>query len=346
MYKIWLVYVKFLKSNSETSWTIYNQLVFDYHFHRISGSPSGVWSIALIYVYWCREILSWTILLPLFLTTFKMPYTRLNSNQTIAEQLGSVEDVCFITKEALDLLVREMADARRDQIEIDRNIAQSLEKIANSMAEMSANAVSTSANLCQKLDDLTVALKSSNATLSAQSTSVDEYLKQRKSIAEKIARHELVSSYYDELLKEQSPFARKEFRQKVNKNASETDLRHRRQQTIDNVKVEINLMQDRLTEFNEKKRKLDEKIDIFLQQNEDSRLEIQEQVQAIDRKAREEYERDKLSLMKKTDEEEKRTTNEYLISFQGEERDSSSQRENSKNSRGRYHRRPPRNNRR
>ena len=268
-----------------------------------------------------------------------MPTTRLNASQPIADQLESGEDICIITKEALQLIIRENADERKDQTDLSRRIAVSLERIADCMDGMKDNATTTSATLCQKLDDLTATIKNSNTSFMTSSTDVDEYLSKRKSLAVKIARHEALSEYYSEQI--QVPFIRKEFRVKVNKNASETDLRHRRKQAIDNVNYEIAIMQDRLIEFGEQKNKLDEKIEKFLQQNEDSRAEISEQVKNIDLKAREDYTRDKLSLIKKTDEEEKRTITEFLLSFQGEERDSSGQRD-SKNSRGGRKSRPPR----
>ena len=146
-----------------------------------------------------------------------MPSTRLNPSQSIAEQLLSREDLCLITKEALDVLVRENADTRREQMEIQRSIAQSLEIISRTMAESNVQSSSKSATLCQKLDDLTEVIKQSNASLSNTSTNVDQFLKQRKHITEKIARHQLLSAYYDELLNEQSPFVRREFRTKVQK---------------------------------------------------------------------------------------------------------------------------------
>ena len=52
---------------------------------------------------------------------------------------------------------------------------------------------------------------------------------------------------------------------------TETDLRHRRKEAMDNVKCETAIMQDRLVELNENKHKLDEKIEKFLKQNEESR---------------------------------------------------------------------------
>ena len=225
-------------------------------------------------------------------------------------------------------------------METNQILAQSLEKIANTMAEMSTNVVNTSTTLSEKLDSLIEAVKQNNTSTSTTSI-VDEHLKQRKSLTERIVRNEFVTAYYNELLGEEKPFVRKEFRTKVHKNASDTDLRNRRQQTIDNVKWEIKIMQDRIIEFNEKKLKLDEKIEEFLKRNENYREEITQSVQRMDTEAREEYERDKLSFMKQTDAEEKRFLTEYLLKFEGE--DTNTRSNKSKNLRGQpSNRRPPR----
>ena len=244
-----------------------------------------------------------------------MPTTR--SNLKGDQSSSDPEEVCYITRDALESLIREVADSRSQQMETNQNIAQSLEKIANTMAEMSTNVVNTSTTLSDKLDSLIEAVKLNNTTTST--TIVDEHLKQRKSLTERIVRNELVTSYYNELLGEEKPFVRKEFRTKVHQNVSDTDIRNRRQQTIDNVKWEIKIMQDRLIELNEKKSILDRKIEEFLVRNEDSRENIVQRMQKMETKTREEYERDKLSLMKRTDAEEKRFLTEYLLIFHGEE---------------------------
>ena len=132
-----------------------------------------------------------------------------------------------------------------------------------------------------------------------------------------MVRHESLSQYYDELINEKRPFARKALRTKVNQNASDIDLRHRRQQTIDNVKREILIMQDRLVDFNNKKRILEEKIEIFLQSNEDARSQITDKIFEDDREAKVSYEK-KLSMLRKTDQKEKGAVTDYLLKFKGD----------------------------
>lgn len=112
-------------------------------------------------------------------------------------------------------------------------------------------------------------------------------------------------------------FARKAFRTKVNANASEIELGHRQHQTIDNVKREIKIMQDRMVEFQKRKQTLEEKIQHFLQENEDSRTKIQTRIANEDRDANSNYGK-KLALMKKTDQSEKITLTNYLLKFQGD----------------------------
>ena len=270
-----------------------------------------------------------------------MPTTRANpSDQSCSSgDVTDQEEVCVVSRDALEQLIREVADSRCRQKETNEIIAQNLEQIAKTMAELSNNIVTSTTMLSGKLDSLIEAVKHSN-TVTAAPSDVEEHLKQRKSLTERIVRNEFVTAYYDELLQEDRPFVRKEFRTKVHKNASDTDLRNRRQQTIDNVKWEIKIMQDRMVEFRDKKQKLDEKIEEFLKQNESSRVDVAERMQRMDTKTKEEYERDKLSLMKKTDAEEKGILTEYLLTFQG---DDTTSRNKSKNSRGQpANRRPPR----
>lgn len=266
-----------------------------------------------------------------------MPVTR---STAYSEPTPSEEEVVYISRDALESLIREVADSRQRQVDSNERIAHSLEKIASTMAEMSANVVTSSTALSEKLDGVIEALKQNNNTSTPTSLNVEDFLKQRKTLTERIARNESVTAYYNELLGEEKPFVRKEFRMKVHKNASETDIRNRRQQTIDNVKWEIKIMQDRLSEFKDKKLKLDERIEEFIKTHESSRHEISERVQKMETKTREEYERDKLSLMKKTDAEEKRVLTEYLLTFQGEE--SKTRSGKSKNFKGNSaNRRPP-----
>ena len=229
----------------------------------------------------------------------------------------STDEICLITKDSLDGIFCEIAESRRLHLETMSNIALSLEKIANSLACTENNVLSNSANLCQKLDGLINVIKQSNESQTTPPNKIDDVLKHRKTLVEKIVRHEMLSEYYEELINEETPFARKALRTKVNQNSSEIDLRHRRQQTIDNVNREILIMQDRLVEFNKKKKILEEKIENFLKSNEGARSFISEQISEDDREARISYGK-KLSIMKRTDQKEKGTITNYLLKMQGD----------------------------
>ena len=241
--------------------------------------------------------------------------TRQNPRPT-EEKSTSTGDLCLITRDLLDDILRENADIRGLQLESLRNIEKSLERISKSVT--SVHAPNSADVLCEKLDGLIEAITRSNTTATPPPPhSIDETLKHRKTLVEKMVRHELLSKYYDELLNEEKPFARKAFRTKVNANASDIELRHRQSQTIDNVKREITIMQDRMVEFHKRKQALEEKIQYFLQENEDSRTAITTKVANEDREANSHYEK-KLDVMKKTDQVEKRTLTNYLLKFQGD----------------------------
>ena len=109
---------------------------------------------------------------------------KLNSSQSIAEQLGGTEDICLITKDILEEIIHENASFQRKQLEISNDVANSM--IAETMVDISNNI-------------LTETIKQNNASFTSST-----------SFTKKIVRHE-----NDELLNEPTPFARKEFRTKV-----------------------------------------------------------------------------------------------------------------------------------
>ena len=228
------------------------------------------------------------------------------------------------------MIIRENAEFRRLHLEKTLSIAQSLEQIAKGFSDTSDLLVSNSAKICQKLDGLIEVIKQNSTSFTPAPSNIDGVLKHRKTLVEKIVRHELLSNYYDELINEEQPFARKVLRTKVNKNASQIDLRHRQLQTIDNVKREILIMQDRLIEFDKKKKILDEKIETYLKSNESARAWITDKVVEDDREAMASY-RKKLLIMKKTDLKEKGIVTNYLLKFKGDSPEPDQDQRNSSN---------------
>ena len=113
---------------------------------------------------------------------------------------------------------------------------------------------------------------------------------------------------------------RSEFRIKVNKNATESCLEHRRKQAVDNINVEINIMRNNVKNWSERKRIIDEKLEEFISQNEDQRPDLSEKMTKQDKQCRDEFEKG-FSKMKNTDAEEKNTITEFLLKTEGSKED-------------------------
>ena len=89
-------------------------------------------------------------------------------------------------------------------------------------------------------------------------------------------------------------------------------------------------MQDRLIEFDKKKKILDEKIETYLKSNESARAWITDKVVEDDREAMASYKK-KLSVMKKTDLKEKGIVTNYLLKFKGDSPEPDQDQRNSSN---------------
>ena len=126
-----------------------------------------------------------------------------------------------------------------------------------------------------------------------------------RNIRQEIIRNEETSKYYKTLIEEEQPFARREYRTHVNQNTAESELVHRKQQTIDKVNTEIRIMQDRVAEYQQKKTAIDEKIEEFLTTHEDVRTTIAERMQLQERTLQETFQRYTLNKMKESDDQEK-----------------------------------------
>ena len=112
---------------------------------------------------------------------------------------------------------------------------------------------------------------------------------------------------------------RREFRTHVNQNTSESELVHRRQQSIDKVNTEILIMKDRVAEYEQKKAKIDEKIEEYLTTHEDVRTTITDRMQSQERTLRDTFHRNTLNKMKESDDKEKMNSFEYLLKFSSQD---------------------------
>ena len=117
--------------------------------------------------------------------------TRQNPRST-EEQSTNTDELCLITRDVLENILRENAEIRKLQLESLRNIEKSLEQISQSVT--SSHAFNSADMLCLKLDGLIEAITRNNTTVTPPpSPDIDETLKHRKTLVEKMVRHELLS---------------------------------------------------------------------------------------------------------------------------------------------------------
>ncbi len=265
-------------------------------------------------------------------------------SQSVLENLEFSDAVCVITRESMDLLLNNNASLQQQTLELNKqtaklntNLVKTLDRLTGIMQSMADQSETSNANLGSKLDQLIEAVSKNNVKATA-ATDMDDLFNNRKQVIEQKVRNEKLSNYYQELLNEDPPFVRREFRTHVSKTTPERELEQRRKQAKNTVEIEISIMQDRVTTCIEKQRKLDENIRKHLQEMDAGEAEtLTEQMTSQEQKITDDYEKTKMSFFKKFDEDDKGNVTEYLVKF-SEDKD----RYSSKNSRGQNHRRPPR----
>ena len=197
--------------------------------------------------------------------------------------------------------------------------------------------------LIERLDLLIEKIGTTNNTFQQreeEALNIESELKKRKEAVEKLTRNQEISKYYEALLDEPEPFVRREFRTRVNRTTTERELVHRRTQAMERVRTEIKVMQDRTVEYLEKKAAIDQRIEEYIANHEEKRAEIEQRVTHQDRSVKEIFDRNTMAKLKKTDDEEKMNSYEYLITVA--ENDSLNYRGQSSRSRRRPGRRGPR----
>ena len=125
----------------------------------------------------------------------------------------------------------------------------------------------------------------------------------------------------------------------MNRTTIERELVHRQTQAIELVRTEIKIMQDKTTEYLEKKAAIDQRIKEYVANHEGKRAEIEQRITHQDRSVKEIFDRNTMAKLKKTDDEEKMNSYEYLITVA--ENDSLNYRGQSSRSRRRAGRRGP-----
>ena len=252
--------------------------------------------------------------------------TRLESSthlDTLIEEVKSSGGVCILPSSALEMILTDNKDLRTETHNLNIQVTTSIEKVTEAIVKLSncfeassTQATNNNNELIQRLELLIDKVSMNNSLSSTQEeTNIEAELKQRKETLEKIIRNEETSKYYKTLIEEEQPFARREYRTHVNQNTSESELVHRKQQTIDKVNTEIRIMQDRVAEYQQKKTAIDEKIEEYLTTHEDVRTTTTEKMQLQERTLRETFQRNMLNKMKESDDQEKMNSFEYLLKF-------------------------------
>ena len=245
-----------------------------------------------------------------------MPLTRLESAgqvDTLLEDLKNSSGFCIIHKETLELILRDNITLHTATHQLNVRMTESIEKLNTLYA---TNAIEQSAarnDLNERLDTLIEKISTNNLLPSQEQFDLDSQLKKRKEAIEKLTRNQELSKYYEELLNEPESYVRPEFRTRVNTTTTERELVHRRQQAIERVRTEIKVMEDRVADWTEKKNYIDHVIEEFLKGNEDQRTEVEQKLATQSRVIKETFDRTTMAKLKKTDDDEKMKSFEYLI---------------------------------
>ena len=227
--------------------------------------------------------------------------TRLDSKSahidTLIEEVKNSGGVCILPSSALEMILSDNRNLKLETHDLNVKVTTSIERVTVAIEKLNecfeasnTQAMNNNNELIQRLDLLIDKVSMNNSLSSTQEeTNVEAELKRRKDVTEKIIRNEEMSNYYAALIIEDQPFVRREFRTHVNQNTSESELVHRRQQSIDKANTEIKIMQDRVAEFKQKRDAIEEKIERYLTTHEDVRTSITERMQTQERTLRDTF---------------------------------------------------------
>ena len=277
--------------------------------------------------------------------TIEMPSKKSKLSQSVLENLEGSDAICIITRESMDLILnnntklqQQMLELQKATVQLNNNVVNNLNRLADIMESMTTHATNSTANLDSKLDKLIEVVSRNNVKATAV-TDIDDLFNKRKDLIGQRVRNEKLSKYYEELLTQDRPFVRREFRTHVSKTTSESVLEIRRKQAINTVEVEISVLHDQLSSCTEKQRKLDENISKYFQEMDEAEThKIKERMNEQEQKIADGYEKTKLAFFKKFDENEKATITEYLLKIT----DDKDRNQGPKNYWGQNRRRPPR----
>ena len=163
-------------------------------------------------------------------------------------------------------------------LDTQRSTNEALTKIAMALESMNTFSNDQSTNLLSKVDDLISKISSSNTILNSnQPTITDESLKQlaykKCNKEQQIRRANELSQYYAELLAHEPPYAHRQYRTKVNRNTPEFEKKIHSDNTVQKVKQEIHLMQERVKNWTDEVQSLEDEIAATIDQLDVQRAE-------------------------------------------------------------------------
>lgn len=233
---------------------------------------------------------------------------------TLLEELKNSSGICIISTSALEMIIRDNANLHRATHELNERVAKSAEQLNTFLESNAVEQTAARKDLNDRLDLLIEKISTnSSLSLSQDETDIEAILRKRKETIEKLTRNQEMSKYYEELLSEPDPFVRREFRTRVNKTTTDRELVHRRQQSIERVRTEVKVMEDRVLEYTEKKNSIDQKIEEYLTSNQDKRDSIEQQMGNQIKSVKDNFERNTMTKLRKTDDGEKMNSFEYLL---------------------------------
>ena len=272
---------------------------------------------------------------------------------TYLEQLpdGERKGICIVPKECLEAVLDDNLKIQANQAVITEKLSDSMialtQMIYTQQESVTSNIAATNTNIATMNSNITAVntnLATMNGNIMEVNTNlatmnghlekiveilnrrgeiqttpmsaidIEDIIRRRNILVEKVVRSELLSEFYEELINEASPYAPPKFRTKVQKNTPERDLRHRRTQTVNTVRTEIALMQDRITDWKNQITERDTEVEEYLTSNEPKRREIVARVQGFQPKYREQFARTNLTKLKDEYEKDKRDNYEFLVS--------------------------------
>ena len=252
--------------------------------------------------------------------------------QSVDEMLKHLNsnNLCVLPSSLVRILLDDNMTLIAESNEINRNIATSLEILANNLPS-SENTNAFNDVISTKLDSLIAAVSASNAAMVAPPAqqSIEKEIKERATLFEKRLHSEQLCQLYEELLADVVPFAPNKLRVHVSPTAKETEKKHKRDATIFNVQTQVKIMQDNIKEWTERISVIDDDLETFLSLHEEKREGTHRHIHVDEEKAKKNVIEGSILKLRHTYDREKQAdpTADFLLTI-------SNQQQNPKNTWG------------